>query len=199
VTLRSSTGLASASAVAFPPLPPYHRLAVAPHREKIRASIDAERAQRARALADGGLDLLLATLHPRLRWTSPCLEIINSKPDMVVRLAGRGLLIVPQVFARVPVLGPPSAGHVPILFYPIPDELRILALGSGSRRYRGDLAALLGPPAPVPSPPPRTASLPPNWPGGWASPPPPPASIARYSATLAWWSPGATATPSCTP
>ena len=122
----------------------YHGLAVAPHRGKISASIDAERALRARMAADGGLDLLLATLHPAIRWTAPCLEIADCKPGTEVHLAGRGLLIAPQVFIRRPCLNLAPAGHTPTLSYPIPGNLRILASGPGARQSRSELAALLG-------------------------------------------------------
>jgi Helix-turn-helix domain len=123
----------------------YHHLAVAPHADAIAASIDAERALRARMIADGGLDLMLATLHPAIRWIPPCLEIMNFKPRAEVHLAGQGLLIAPHVFVRQPCLDPAPVSQAPILNYPIPDELRVRAMGSSHSHRGGHLAALLGP------------------------------------------------------
>ncbi len=50
-------------------------LGVSPHWPAMRAHLDAERATRARILADGGIDGLFATLHPALRWRPPVLEL----------------------------------------------------------------------------------------------------------------------------
>jgi hypothetical protein len=50
----------------------YHQVAVAPYWRPIAAAFDAARAARARTLTDGGLDLLLATLHPTSAGTHRC-------------------------------------------------------------------------------------------------------------------------------
>jgi DNA-binding transcriptional ArsR family regulator len=49
------------------------------------------------------------------------------------------------LFVRQPCLDPAPASQAPILNYPIPDELRIRALGSSHGHHPGHLAALLGP------------------------------------------------------
>lgn len=50
----------------------YHRAAIEPYWPHIRASVEADRAVRGRALLDGGADELLASLPPMIRWRAPC-------------------------------------------------------------------------------------------------------------------------------
>lgn len=52
----------------------YHRAALAPYMPRMRALVDADRAVRARAVLDGGVEALLDTLRPVLRWRPPVLE-----------------------------------------------------------------------------------------------------------------------------
>jgi DNA-binding transcriptional ArsR family regulator len=88
----------------------YHHLALAPQQDQLTTAFDADRAARARALAGGGIDLLLATLHPAIRWNPPVLEITGSCwGDEEFRLTGGGLLIYPAVSG----LRPEFAGPVP--------------------------------------------------------------------------------------
>jgi DNA-binding transcriptional ArsR family regulator len=81
----------------------YHRTALGPYMPRIRALVDADRAVRARALMDGGVEELLGTLRPTLRWCPPVLEV-DYPVDQELRLDGRGLLLVPSVFCdRTPI------------------------------------------------------------------------------------------------
>jgi len=124
----------------------------------MRAHLDAERATRARVLADGGIDGLFATLHPALRWRPPVLELpLWPRPEsgfVECMLAGRGLDVVPSVFCRdVPEAYVPGDGGPGVLIYPVPDNATVLreptAPGPGAAAPEGEvpdgLAGLVGP------------------------------------------------------
>jgi DNA-binding transcriptional ArsR family regulator len=128
----------------------YHQHAIAPYWASIRSCIDADRSLRARALADGGLNGLLDSLRPALRWQPPVLEVDCQGPDRDTHLDGQGLLLVPSYFfhPRPCALADPSLPQVVI--YPAERPLAHplagpLAPPAGARRRRDDaLAALLG-------------------------------------------------------
>lgn len=117
----------------------YHRQAVEPHREGIRAAFDRDRAVRARAVLDGGVEHLLDSFRPLMRWRPPVLEV-DYPVTRTVDLAGRGLRLVPSYFCwRRPVaLADPALP--PVLVYPIARESR-----RPGRAGRSPAAALLGP------------------------------------------------------
>lgn len=71
--------------------------AVAPYWDQLRAYLEAECEARGRIVMAGGVEQLLATLHPRMIWRSPVLEIPGG-PDEDVHLDGRGLVLTPSVF-----------------------------------------------------------------------------------------------------
>jgi DNA-binding transcriptional ArsR family regulator len=123
----------------------YHHVAVAPYWQPIAAAFDAARAARARTLTDGGLDLLLATLHPQIRWSPPVLEIVGYRDGERLDLAGRGLLIHLGVLApspRASVIVTPG-GRAPVLLAPIWERPSLAALDADDVPTAG-LAALLG-------------------------------------------------------
>ncbi|WP_446218449.1 ArsR/SmtB family transcription factor [Micromonospora sp. IBHARD004] len=128
----------------------YQELAIAPYWSRIRAAVEADRARRARALLDGGVEGLLASLRPSMRWEAGMLEVLDYPDSRELHLDGRGLLLVPSFFcARTPVaLLDPTLR--PVLVYPV-DRLGGLAPepGRGAGPAPGDgssqaLAALLG-------------------------------------------------------
>ncbi|GAA3853850.1 ArsR/SmtB family transcription factor [Streptomyces sedi] len=98
----------------------YHRVAVGGHPvwSTVRAAVDADLAVRARRLASGGVEALLAGLRPAMRWDPPVLEV-DYPVDRELRLAGRGLLLVPSFFCwRTPVMLA-DPGLPPVLVYPV--------------------------------------------------------------------------------
>jgi DNA-binding transcriptional ArsR family regulator len=130
----------------------YHRLAIAPYWTRIQTAVGSDRSQRVRALLDGGVDALLSSLRPAVRWDGATLEVPDYPADREVHLAGRGLVLIPSFFCyRVPVtLADPA--RPPVLVYPV-DRLGGLACGpaisgapGGNPREAGRdaLAALLG-------------------------------------------------------
>ncbi|MFE1413586.1 ArsR/SmtB family transcription factor [Streptomyces sp. NPDC085524] len=73
------------------------RSGVAPYWDRIDRRLAAECEARGRIAMTGGVERLLATLHPKVVWNSPVLEI-HEGPDREIRLDGRGLLLCPSVF-----------------------------------------------------------------------------------------------------
>lgn len=97
----------------------YHRAAVGPHWDRVRAHLDAERVRRGMVLLDRGVDGLLSGLHPGIRWTPPAVHITAPGPGGDFVLDGRGLLVVPSFFLRAPVVMYAADGPAgPILIYP---------------------------------------------------------------------------------
>ncbi|WP_168211428.1 ArsR/SmtB family transcription factor [Actinosynnema sp. ALI-1.44] len=73
------------------------QVVVRPHWNSIRGALEAERDVRGRIGITNGMDHMLTTLHPRVRWNPPVLEIPGD-PDTEIHLGGRGLLLYPAVF-----------------------------------------------------------------------------------------------------
>ncbi|MFJ8311739.1 MULTISPECIES: ArsR/SmtB family transcription factor [unclassified Streptomyces] len=73
------------------------RAAVAPYWENLLVYLEAECEARGRTVMAGGVEQLLTTMHPRITWTSPVLEIPGG-PDEDVVLGGTGLVLTPSVF-----------------------------------------------------------------------------------------------------
>jgi len=97
-----------------PSIRTYHRTGLAPFWSSIRAAVSADRAARAEQYTAGGLDLLLSSLHPRVRWRSPVLEVPDlDGPDL--HLDGRGLLLQPSYFCEAVT----TAVDRPALVHPI--------------------------------------------------------------------------------
>ncbi|MDI3404696.1 ArsR/SmtB family transcription factor [Streptomyces cavernicola] len=96
----------------------YWEVAIAPWWPQIRLVLEADMTYRARQLATGGMRLMFADMHPDLRWRDGVLEIHQLVGDgFRTRGAGRGLLLVPSVFAHKPA--PPVTSEVaPVLAYP---------------------------------------------------------------------------------
>ncbi|MGW6495288.1 ArsR/SmtB family transcription factor [Nonomuraea angiospora] len=95
----------------------YFTSSVEPLWPQIQAEAAADRVLRSETLLRGGVDALLATLHPDCRWQPPTLHIPIAG-DYDLSLCGRGLLMIPSYFAPRPmVLYRPHAATV--LVYPI--------------------------------------------------------------------------------
>ncbi|WP_433890620.1 ArsR/SmtB family transcription factor [Streptomyces sp. CA-111067] len=128
----AATGLAQA-------VRDYHRVAVAPYWPELSALLAAERASRARQLGDGGIERLLATLHPRMRWRPPYLEIDTvSEGSYDYRLSGRGLLLAPAAFTSYVPCDPDE--EQPTLYYEVTRDRPLPELTGP----HDGLAALLG-------------------------------------------------------
>src|SRR3712207_3926318 len=94
----------------------YHELAIAPYWPRMRELLEGDTIKRGQALALGGVEALLSGLSPKVSYSGSTLKL--EKPyELVVEPAGRGITLVPCVFAwpRVEVLVQP--GYRPTLAY----------------------------------------------------------------------------------
>ncbi len=125
----------------------YHRLAVAPYARWIQAATDAERVARTRILATMGVEGMISSLHPDLRWRPPVLEVHGFRVTRDVYLDGRGLSLIPSFFCweQPTLLREPD--RRPVLVYPVADRLGPMGATTANPASSPDapLVALLGP------------------------------------------------------
>jgi DNA-binding transcriptional ArsR family regulator len=95
----------------------YWGLAIEPAWPRMRLLLEADMTYRARQLALGGARLLFAGMHPNLRWQDGVLHIDKMIGAHRVEASGRGLLLVPSVFAHKPA-PPVGPDEPPMLVYP---------------------------------------------------------------------------------
>ncbi|CAN3979548.1 ArsR family transcriptional regulator [Kitasatospora purpeofusca] len=95
----------------------YWEIAVRPEWPGMRLLLEADMTYRARRLALGGARLLFADMHPSLRWHRGVLHIADMIGRHHVLASGRGLLLLPSVFAHKPA-PPLSPDGAPTLAYP---------------------------------------------------------------------------------
>lgn len=119
----------------------YHRVAIAPHHGIVADQVAADRAFRLRILAEHGIERLLSTLHPTMRWEAPVLHV-EYRDDRWIHLDGRGLVLAPAFFCWLSPITVRDPELPPILVYPIEHDLgwSLPQRRTGSR----DLTALLG-------------------------------------------------------
>jgi DNA-binding transcriptional ArsR family regulator len=77
----------------------YWQATISPFWPQIRGLVDADVAYRAARLADGGIESLLADLHPRVKLHDHALQIGTHNPVTEHDLSGTGLLLVPCAFS----------------------------------------------------------------------------------------------------
>ncbi|MFH8887727.1 ArsR family transcriptional regulator [Streptomyces sp. NPDC017949] len=121
----------------------YWKAAVEPVWPRMRLVLEADMTYRARQLALGGARLLFADMHPNLRWQDGVLHVDKMISRHHVKASGRGLLLVPSVFAHKPV-PPVGQGEAPTLAYPSRGVATLW--GSAPVVTAPALAALLGAP-----------------------------------------------------
>ena len=94
----------------------YHDLTIAPYWRRIRGLLEGDTIKRGQALALGGVEALLSDLHPEASYGGGVLEL-EKTCEALIEPAGRGITLVPCVFAwpRVMVLTEP--GYRPTLAY----------------------------------------------------------------------------------
>ncbi|MFA1548225.1 ArsR/SmtB family transcription factor [Actinomadura chokoriensis] len=95
----------------------YWRTVLEPVWPQMRLLLEADMTYRARQLAVGGARLLFADMHPNLRWQDGVLHIDKMIGRHRVAVAGRGLLLMPAVFAHKPA-PPVHPDEPPSLSYP---------------------------------------------------------------------------------
>ncbi|MFF0295286.1 ArsR/SmtB family transcription factor [Kitasatospora sp. NPDC004615] len=110
-----------------------HRIAVAPHWQRILSRLRAEQTTHALRLAQDGPEAMFAGLPPEFRWKPPTLEIGRGAVTGTVDLKGRGLLLVPSAFCQTR----------PISYADVRDEQAPVLLFLPIMRGVSDAAALL--------------------------------------------------------
>ncbi|MFF7794521.1 ArsR family transcriptional regulator [Streptomyces sp. NPDC007991] len=95
----------------------YWEAALLPSWPRMRLVLEADITHRARRLATGGARLLFADLHRNLRWDDGVLRVDRMRGHHHVDGSGRGLRLVPSLFAHQPA-PPVSAAEPPMLAYP---------------------------------------------------------------------------------
>ncbi|WP_052868546.1 winged helix-turn-helix domain-containing protein [Streptomyces niger] len=132
------------------PLPPdtdtFHTVAVEPFWGGIHRLLKAERDTCGRTVLTGGMEQVLNSRHPDVRWEAPVLRIDNPQPARRIPLAGRGMTLVPSLFAPHPILIDDRMGWhgLPILVYNVtPDAESAATLWQGHEGGSA-LHALLG-------------------------------------------------------
>jgi DNA-binding transcriptional ArsR family regulator len=128
-------------------LPEVWQTAVAPYWDRLLAYLEAECDARGRMVMTGGVEQLLATLHPRITWRGPVLEIPGA-PDEDIFLGGRGLILMPSVFLHHSpglLIGAKRAdGHASLVFSAPPDIQQAASLWDESETGSEWLGALVG-------------------------------------------------------
>jgi DNA-binding transcriptional ArsR family regulator len=95
----------------------YWDVMIAPHWTRMRSVLEGDVLYRARQMAQGGLEHLLADIHPEMRFAEGAIAIAK-RVEARYDLAGRGLLCVPSAFVW-PALGAlVAAPWQPTLIYP---------------------------------------------------------------------------------
>lgn len=123
-----------------------HDRLLAPYWDRISSLAAADHAQRARQVLTGGVESLLASVNPRrICWNAPVLEVtMASGLDGDLHLDGRGLLLVPSVFALDAPVIDPDAQPQPVLTYPVLPHEPVHALVLFAPRAAASDAPLAG-------------------------------------------------------
>ncbi|MFC7760864.1 ArsR family transcriptional regulator [Catellatospora bangladeshensis] len=176
----------------------YFDAVLGPHWDLIASQVAAARARGARSMVDGGVDRLLTTLHPAVRWEAPTLHVAYPV-DRDLHLDGRGLVLMPSFFCRRTPVTLRAADRPPVLVYPIDDELGWAAARRRPVTACSRCSARPGPRCCAPSHSIRTAAPPVSWPCRCAYRCPAPASTPPRSAGPGCCGPARAAGTPCTP
>jgi len=123
------------------------QVAVLPFWSRALGQMQAERDMRGRIMVTNGVGLMLDTLHSKVLWNPPILEVV-SDTDAEVHLGGRGLILSPSMFlggkANLLVDAESDTGP-PVLVYSMPsDPRRTLDQWAGQEPSGTALGALVG-------------------------------------------------------
>ncbi|MGL5857772.1 MAG: ArsR/SmtB family transcription factor [Angustibacter sp.] len=118
----------------------YCDLALRPHWNRVRSSLQADVHHRMRVMERAGAEAVLSSLNQRIIWQDERLQV-SSSYDFTAHLDGRGMVLVPSVFCGAEVLTmlPPDQSMV---VYPQPDIAKLWTTSTGPQA--SPLAALIG-------------------------------------------------------
>jgi DNA-binding transcriptional ArsR family regulator len=123
----------------------YWRVAIRPYWPQIRAVLDADVAYRASRLARGGIEALLADLHPELELAEHAIHVRSTQPQGPDHhLGGAGLLLVPCVFAWPHVMADLGGPNTPSITFAPRGIGNLWPAADVSRTGAESLGALLG-------------------------------------------------------
>ncbi|GAA1614418.1 MULTISPECIES: ArsR/SmtB family transcription factor [Kribbella] len=123
----------------------YWQVAVRPYWPQIRAVLDADVAYRASRLARGGIEALLADLHPELELAEHAIHVRSTQPEGPDhQLRGAGLLLVPCVFAWPHVMADLGSTNTPSITFGPRGIGNLWPAAEVSRTGAESLGALLG-------------------------------------------------------
>jgi len=114
----------------------FARLAVEPYWNAVRALLDRVTDVYRQIMSASGVEALLRSLHPRIHWHAPVLEIEGGGPAEI-QLGGRGLLVSASLFLTAPgtlLIADRSRSDdaAPMLVFPVrPDPRNTAPLGAG--------------------------------------------------------------------
>ncbi|HEU5469181.1 MAG TPA: winged helix-turn-helix domain-containing protein [Actinophytocola sp.] len=117
-----------------------HGAIVQPVWEDVEAVVNVERSMRGAALLEGGVEAMLGSLRPVLRWDRPVLSADYPLP-LDIRLDGRGLLLIPSFFCWGKPVALVDPALPPVVVYPVEHPPTWL---DGIAGRRTALEALLG-------------------------------------------------------
>lgn len=96
----------------------YWEIALAPYWPRVQAVLEADVFHQARRLAGDGAEAVLGGLHPTVRWEAGTLTVQRKVCHSPSDLGGKGLVLVPSVFAWASVATTDASPVARQLFYP---------------------------------------------------------------------------------
>lgn len=97
----------------------YYRSTVDRIGDQIAAAVDRDLAVRRAAIHTGGVDGLLASYEPLMRWRYPVLELLSHPSGRDVHLQGRGVRLIPSYFCRTHPLTVYDGSLPQVVVYPV--------------------------------------------------------------------------------
>lgn len=97
----------------------YYRHLLAPHWATIHTTVDSDLALRRGARSTGGVEEMLNSFQPVMRWRYPVLELLGHPSTREVHLRGRGLVLVPSYFCRLHPLTVFDPDLPQVVVYPV--------------------------------------------------------------------------------
>jgi biotin operon repressor len=122
----------------------FFAIAIGPYWTRISRDVDIDRRRHLQTLGAHGVERLLETLHPSVRWRHPVLQV-GGHLDRDIHLAGRGVVLIPAFFCPHRPLALTDPGPRPALVVPVGRRTWVRREDSSGPGGDRPLAELLGP------------------------------------------------------